>query len=184
MSSMKSLAKILFPILIVLLPGEVAGENAGFNLQSVHSSIKSDFKDVSHLSQAEFLALKSDGNILLFDVREKAEYEVSHIKGAYHLEPNTQTTDFLNKYQSLLNGKKVIFYCSVGVRSSQMATKLQQSLKTNGVLESFNLEGGIFGFANAGQVMQNKNGATKFVHPYNSRWGKLLKSKVIWRYKL
>ncbi len=93
-----------------------------------------------------------------------------------------QQARFAARFGDKLASKKIIFYCSVGVRSSKMANRLMQLLKSSGASSVYNLEGGIFAYANNGNSLSNKAGATKFVHPYNSRWGQLLNSKDMWRY--
>lgn len=46
----------------------------------------------------------------------------------------------------------------------------------------YNLEGGLFQWANEGrEVVDNQGGAIRMVHPYNSFWGKLLNYDLRYR---
>ena len=73
-----------------------------------------------------------------------------------------------------LKGKTVVFYCSVGVRSSALAESVKADLLAAGTKEVVNLEGGIFGWHNQSRPLVDKSGPTTFVHPYNAYWGRLL----------
>ena len=42
----------------------------------------------------------------------------------------------------------------------------------------FNLSGSIFAWVNQGNPVVNKQGPTRFVHPYNRHWGQLLDKKL------
>ena len=67
----------------------------------------------------------------MFDIREAAEYEVSHIKLAIHLAPSF-SPELINetlvkaKYQP---GNKIICYCSVGYRSSEAVSVITNNSK-------------------------------------------------------
>ncbi|KAJ8042733.1 hypothetical protein HOLleu_09576 [Holothuria leucospilota] len=74
----------------------------------------------------------------------------------------------------------VVMYCSVGYRSSCLATRLQRSLQKEGKQDSmivYNLEGSIFKWANENRSLVDPAGEpTEFVHPYNTIFGMLLDS--------
>ena len=110
-------------------------------------------KSVKHISRQKLIAAlqtEDKNDYLIFDVREKDEYAVSHIKDAKLLLPSTWKSSFFKKFGEQIKGKQIVFYCSVGVRSSKMAEYLGQSLKEKGAKEIYNLEEGIFGWANQG----------------------------------
>lgn len=145
-----------------------------FTLDSVRAQVRQDYGSVEHLS-ADALAGKLQlGNVLLIDVREGPEYEVSRIAGAKRADPGMWRSTFMEKFGGLVKGKSVIFYCSVGVRSSQLAKGVQSALKERGALDVYNLDGGVFGWHNDKRPLVDATGATDFVHPYDSYWGKLL----------
>ncbi len=185
-----------------------------FSLKNIHQNIVDDYKSVKHISREKLMAAlqtKDKDNYLIFDVREKDEFEVSHIKDAKLLLPSTWKSSFLKKYGEQIKGKEIIFYCSVGVRSTKMANYLGQSLKEKGAKEIYNLEEGIFGWANQGaplykfdedekntkaklndkkhsrievsknQTQKEANTTTK-VHPYNNHWGQLINDESIRSY--
>jgi rhodanese-related sulfurtransferase len=157
-----------------------------FTLKNIHQNIVDDYKSVKHISRQkliEVLGSENRSDVLIFDVREKEEFIVSHLKGAKQLSPSIWKSSFLKKYGEQVKGKKIIFYCSVGVRSTKMADYLSQSLKEQGAKEIYNLEEGIFGWANKGQALfKSAAETTTKVHPYNSHWGQLIKEESIKSY--
>ena len=76
----------------------------------------------------------------------------------------------------------IVAYCSIGYRSSKMAQKISQELekmKENENLDTtikvYNLEGSIFKWANEKRTLVDcENKETRYCHPYNIVWGKLL----------
>ena len=81
-----------------------------------------------------------------------------------------------------MTSSAVVCYCSVGYRSSDMASKLYQQAKATGQasdLKLYNLEGGIFQWASEGREMVDQTGQkTALVHPYSSVWGYLVPSQL------
>ena len=168
---------------LLLLPSTLQG--AEFTLNTIHKDIQADFPGVSHLPADTLLkAIQKNEpeDFIIFDVREKREFEISHIKGAYHLSPSSWAYQFINKYGQKVKGKKVVFYCSVGVRSSKMARYLKQDLLKAGATSVNNLTQGLFGWSNNQYPMVNAKGPTSMIHPYDEYWGQLLQSKENWRY--
>lgn len=107
---------------------------------------------------------------ILLDARNAAEYELSHLQQARHIDP--QQPDLSALPQSLET--PIVVYCSVGYRSAKIATKLTEA----GYTHVYNLEGSIFQWVNEGRlVFQDDNNVTTQVHPYDRRWGQLLKPK-------
>ncbi len=177
------LKQLLLVISVLLLPSSL--QAADFTLTAVHKDIQADYPGVSHLRADTLLkAIKKNEtqDFIIFDVREKREFEISHIKGAYQLNPSSWASQFMKKYGQQVKGKRVVFYCSVGVRSSKMARYLKQDLLNAGATSVVNLTQGLFGWSNNKYPMVNEKGATPFIHPYNDHWGQLLKSKENWRY--
>lgn len=146
-----------------------------FTLPTVQQQVIDDYKNVSHMQTNELkqlLAAKKD--VLIFDVREKDEFNVSHIPGAIRISPSSWGWSFLREHGDKVKGKTVVFYCSVGVRSSIMAARVQEGLAERGALKVQNLNGGIFAWHNEKRTLINKAGDTTFVHPYDKHWGSLL----------
>ncbi|MUH34879.1 rhodanese-like domain-containing protein [Zobellia amurskyensis] len=117
-------------------------------------------------------ALKSDTNPILLDAREKAEFDVSHLKNAIWVGYDTfQLDSVVQKLQN--KNSEIIVYCSIGVRSENIGEKLEKAGYTN----VKNLYGGIFEWKNEGNPVYDPSGnETEQVHAFNKHWGKLLTS--------
>lgn len=154
-----------------------------FTLSAIHQKITKDYKSVVHIDQQllqKMLTNKATRkDFVLFDVREPAEFAVSHLEGAVRISPSTWRNTFLKNHGKELKGKTIIFYCSVGVRSSKMAEYLREDLASIGARQVYNLKEGIFGWANHGAPMVNQKGITNKVHPYDNHWGQLVTSKEL-----
>ena len=163
-------------LIIIFLFVIISNAFASPDFEKLKAKIRKDYSSVIHISQQELIKdMSLKPNILLFDVREKAEYKVSHIKSARRVSPSIWTSSFINKYGSEVKGKKIVFYCSVGVRSSRLAKQLKKELLSLGAVSVSNLEGGIFDWHNSALILKNQGGYTQFVHPYSKYWGQLLK---------
>ena len=110
-------------------------------------------------------------NLLLFDVRESEEYAVSHLQGA---RPAPSKDEAQKALQGVPSDQRIVLYCSVGYRSSELA----QFLMKKGYTEVYNLEGSIFAWANEGRPVYRGNERVKVVHPYDRIWGRLLKKSL------
>lgn len=146
-----------------------------FNLKTVKQQVLSDYKNVSHLETTELATmLVNRKDVLIFDVREENEYNVSHIQDAIRISPSTWGWTFLRDYGSKVKDKTVVFYCSVGVRSSIMAARVQEGLAERGATKTLNLNGGIFAWHNEKRSVVDAKGETPYVHPFDKHWGSLL----------
>lgn len=150
-------------------------------LNEFHSGILENFSGVTHVTPSELNT--DDKSIILFDVREADEFAVSHIKGAVRVDPSLKAEAFISQFKQDWTGKKVVFYCSVGQRSSMMAAETQATLKEQGAAQVVNLEKGIFGWHNQSLPLTNENGQTDRVHPYNAYWGRLVNRKDMTAYE-
>ena len=109
---------------------------------------------------------------VLLDARGQEEYAVSHLKHAQQVP--VETPDLLAAaLKDLSKDTPIVVYCSVGYRSAKVAQQLEQA----GFRQVFNLEGGLFEWANAGRSMLKEGQPTAQVHPYNATWGKLLNDR-------
>ena len=146
-----------------------------FTLGTVKQGVLRDYKNVSHMETAELQNLiVNNKDVLIFDVREESEFNVSHIPGAVRVSPSSWGWTFLRDHGANVKGKTVVFYCSVGVRSSTMAARVQEGLAQRGARKIQNLNGGIFAWHNEKRALVNDNGNTPFVHPFDKHWGSLL----------
>ncbi len=153
-----------------------------FTLDAVRERVTRDYADVEQLSTEAFAKAAGEGErVLLLDVREREEFAVSRIPGAIQVEPGIWRWSFLSRFAEQARGKTVIFYCSVGVRSSKLASAVQAALKEKGALRVYNLDGGIFAWHNEARALVNDKGATPHVHPFDDHWGKLVKRSELIR---
>lgn len=105
---------------------------------------------------------------LVLDVRSPAEYRISHLPGAERLDPVLSTKALI---QRLGEQRALVFYGSIGNRSSALADRLRKAGRTN----VYNLEGSIFEWANEGRPLVRQGRVVLKVHPHNRRYGKLLR---------
>lgn len=145
--------------------------------ERIQPTIRSRFPDVRQIptrTLAEWMTNSAAGptpGLTLVDVREPAEFSVSHLRGARNCRSVAEIEKLVKDKAS-----RVVVYCSVGYRSSSMAAKLQRSGFTN----VFNLEGSIFAWANEGRPVFRGGAELRpaRVHPYDRKWGQLLKEEL------
>lgn len=179
---MRFCAYLLAALLCLGAGGTVGHAADPFTLDSVREQVRRNYSTVEQLPTGTFAqTLAQRPDILLLDVREELEYAVSHIPGAVRVDPGTWRWEFLRRYGDKARGKTVIFYCSVGVRSSRLAASVQAALKEEGAIRVFNLDGGIFAWHNEERALVNRKGATSHVHPFDKYWGKLVKRSDLLR---
>ncbi len=152
------------------------GEAEPFTLRAIHEVLRQQYPNVRHISAEELKQrLGRDGEIVIFDVREAEEYAVSHIPGAIRVDPGSAVDDFMTRHAPAVKGKIVVFYCSVGARSSHYAAKAQDALRQAGAVSVYNLRNGIFGWHNQDLDLTDGRGTTKAIHPYSALYRPLLK---------
>ncbi|MEM8688889.1 MAG: rhodanese-like domain-containing protein [Pseudomonadota bacterium] len=150
-------------------------------LASVHADVKERFHTVQHLSAQDLKAFGSE-DIVIFDVREKGEFAVSHLSNAIRIDPDMRPAEFMRKHADRIAGKTILVYCSVGVRSSALAARLARVLKRQADTRIYNLTGGIFQWHNDGRPLVQGAQSTRYVHPYNRSWGQLLSNRALISY--
>ncbi|MFD0863575.1 rhodanese-like domain-containing protein [Sungkyunkwania multivorans] len=111
---------------------------------------------------------------ILLDAREADEYEVSHLKDALYV--GYQNFQLENVSCCIKDKERtIVVYCSVGVRSEDIAFKLKKA----GYKNVFNLWGGIFEWKNHGQDVFNLNlQKTDSVHVFSKAWEPYLKNGI------
>ena len=125
-------------------------------------------RSVPYISVQELAMPKTDAVIL--DSREMKEYNVSHLKDAIYVGYDNFEIDSIQ--QKLPNkDSQIVVYCSLGIRSEDVAEKLKKAGYTN----VFNLYGGIFEWKNNGfKVYDSINTVTENVHIFSKEWSKWL----------
>jgi rhodanese-related sulfurtransferase len=149
-----------------------AVEKDSVTWDAVFDRIKDNWPEVLQMSTSELarpMAEHDGASPLLIDVRTREEYKVSHLPGAVRAETPSEIAAALRTVSG-----PVVLYCSVGVRSSKAAANLMRSGRAN----VFNLQGSIFKWANEGRPLISDGHAVHVVHPYNERWGVLLKPEL------
>ena len=114
----------------------------------------------------------------LFDIRTSEEYKKSRIATAVRLDPDTDPDEFTDCYGSLVAGRDLVFYCSVGQRSSELLERLENVCERAKAKSYCNLRGGIFRWYNEGRQFVDASGMTDNIHVYDPIWGMM----VEWRH--
>ncbi len=112
----------------------------------------------------------AEKHLVIFDVRTETEFEVSHLQGARRVDPDQPRIESL----PIAADATVVVYCSVGYRSAAIAKQLQRA----GINSVYNLEGGIFAWANEGRPVYRNEERVKMVHPYDKVWGRFLRKEL------
>jgi rhodanese-related sulfurtransferase len=119
-------------------------------------------KDFPTLQPQDLLSSQTD--YLLLDIREKNEFEVSHIKGAKLVEYSKFSVANIS---TIPKNQPIVVYCSIGARSQEIGKKLKDA----GYSQVYNLYGGVFHWVNEGNPVYNQQGKTTKIHGYNKKWG-------------
>lgn len=129
-------------------------------------------ESIPYITVSEASNLKN--NTIFLDAREENEFHVSHIKNAIHVGYKNFNLDSVE--EKITNkDSKIIVYCSLGIRSEDIAEKLNKA----GYKNVLNLYGGIFEFKNQNLPIYNSEGKiTDSIHSYSKAWGKWLKTGI------
>ena len=103
---------------------------------------------------------------LLFDIRTAGEYEKSRIATAVRIDPD----NFASCYAALVTGRDLVFYCSVGQRSSELLERVESACRNAGAKSCRNLRGGIFRWYNEGRPVVDASGETDDIDGYDPIW--------------
>ena len=153
-----------------------------FKLDRIQEDLEKQYTKISHIDGNNFSKLNHE-KIIVFDVREKNEFDVSHLPQAIQVDPEISNQSFISNYKEQVAGKDIVFYCSVGQRSSVLASRLKSALIEQGATKVYNLKGGVFRWSNEKKELIQDNKPTQFVHPFNPLWGLLLEDKKAIRFQ-
>jgi len=155
--------KFITQILILFI------STSGFSQETMSDLLKKhNTKNIPYISVQELAIQKTEAIIL--DAREPKEYEISHIKNAIHIgydyfDIETVSRIIKNK------DKQIVVYCSLGIRSENIAEKLKKA----GYNNVYNLYGGIFEWKNKGfSVFDSEEIETEKVHVFSKEWDQWL----------
>lgn len=151
-----------------------AGDTAGRWSETLEK-IRAGFPEVAHISADTLQSWLDESpkleHLTLLDVREPDEFAVSHLRRAHPAPSNDEAMEAL---QDAPANRRIVLYCSVGYRSSELAGFLMKK----GYTKVFNLEGSIFRWANEGRPLYRGKERVRVVHPYDTHWGRLLKKPL------
>ena len=121
----------------------------GNSQETIQALLKTHNKEsVAYMSVQELAMPKTEA--VLLDSRELIEYETSHLKNAVHVgydEFNIETVT----NQLTDKSTTIVVYCSLGIRSEDIA----EQLKKKGYTNVYNLFGGIFEWKNKDFTVYN-----------------------------
>src|SRR5690554_6172883 len=143
-------------LIFIFFLGTATGQESLSNVLDRYNS-----HSVSYISVEELVMLQKTDKVIILDVREKTEFEVSHISSDH------------KQLQNLNKDSLLIIACSIGIRSDKIGEKLKKA----GFINVKNLYGGIFEGKNKGfHVIDSTGQKTENVHVFSKRWSKWLRS--------
>jgi len=116
------------------------------------------FAEVADLTIEELDRLRENELVVLIDVRNPSEQQVSMIPGAI-------TAAEFDADPGAHAGATLVTYCTIGHRSGLYAQKLQAAGHT-----VFNLKGAILAWTHAGRELASNSGPTRRVHVAGPKW--------------
>jgi rhodanese-related sulfurtransferase len=139
----------------------------------IKQTVRERFPEVTQIPTSQLSAWleQSEERPILLDARSVEEFQVSHLLYAHPAATEEQALEALH---SVGKDQRIVTYCSVGWRSSELA----QKLKARGYANVSNLEGSIFQWANEGRPVYKGDQPTTRVHPFDAQWGRLLKAEL------
>lgn len=167
--------QILTTLVIVLMAAAFFLRNA-FTLDRVEQFIQRQYH-VAEISPAVLNRVLEHGagDYLIFDIRQPEEYEVGHIQNAIRVNPDMPAQAFERTFGENIRDKYLIFYCSVGFRSSVFVERVEIAALFHGAHSLASLRGGLFRWYKEGFPIYNAHGRTDKIHPFNVFWGLLLR---------
>lgn len=168
-----------FGVMLIVLAGRALPARGQFVLSAIEKTVSSQIP-VPNLSWQELkdrLTSNDSTRYVVFDTRPREEFEVSHLPHAVQVDPQLPAKDFFHQYGDSLADKNLVFYCSVGYRSSLFLQRVQKELQARGVQSASNLRGGIFRWYNEGNPVVDAHGPTDKIHPYDKIWGSLIEER-------
>ena len=114
---------------------------------------------------------------LLFDIRTAGEYEKSRIATAVRVDPDTGPDEFAACCAYLMAGCDIVFYCSVGQRSSELLERMESVCVNAGAKSCRNRRGGIFRWYNEGRPVVDASGETDDIDTYDPLWAMMVERR-------
>ena len=127
-------------------------------IDSLYAVSKRLFPRVSDVTVEELDRLRETSDVVLVDVRNSPEQDVSMIPGAI-------TKGEFEADPQAYADKTLVTYCTIGHRSGLYAQELQKS-----GFRVFNLKGSILAWTHAHRELADAAGATRKVHVAGPKW--------------
>jgi rhodanese-related sulfurtransferase len=162
--------RLLLGFLLAATGAAQAKDNIRIEWLELKARIRTRYPQVAQLTVPELVAWLADAKRpppVLLDTRSATEFADGHLSSALRADTLAQAKAAL---LNAPNDRPVVLYCSVGMRSSKLATELLALGRTN----VFNLEGSVFEWANAGHPLVAGREQTDKTHPYDKQWGRFL----------
>ena len=139
-------------------PGDLTDSEKRSAIESMYSEYKPSFPDITDFSVDALLAMDRE-DLVIVDVRESNELEVSMIPGAL------SRSDFEARLEEF-GGMTIVVHCTIGYRSGLYVAELNEK-----GIDALNLKGSVLSWAHAGQSFVTPKGeTTKRVHVYGPDW--------------
>ena len=133
---------------------------------------KHNTEEVPYIYVQELDELPTEPTYL--DAREEQEYRVSHIKDALWVGYDDFNIETIEK-QITNKDQEIVVYCSLGIRSEVIASKLKKA----GYSNVKNLYGGIFEWKNNNHSVYNtQDNETDSIHIFSKKWSKWLNNGI------
>lgn len=133
--------------------------------------LENTYKGTVELITSSDLALlmRENKSLYIIDTRERSEFNVSTIKGAFSINELLKSNSAL---ASISKSDTVIVYCTIGARSEDVGKQLMDL----GYQNVYNLYGGIISWKNEGNPVFKNGRETENIHVYSKEWGIWLKN--------
>ena len=156
-------------LLFCLFVASCSNRHATVDWDSIEHTIATEFPNIRQLTTEELSDILRDDSkeVMLLDVREEAEVEVSHLLGAVRVNSVREAASLI---ASAPQHTIIVAYCSVGYRSAELVAQLNK-VSTR---EVYNLKGSLFQWANEQRPVYRGTERVTTVHPFSDRWGTLL----------
>lgn len=148
-----------------------AAAGAQASIDALRPAIAARFPDVRWVDAPTLRRWMDEPRpVVILDARQPAEVAVSRIRGATRVDPDHPDVAAVRPPANA----RVVVYCSVGWRSASVADALRRA----GLRDVYNLEGGIFAWANRGLPVVRDGAPVRAVHPYDEVWGRMLSAEL------
>jgi rhodanese-related sulfurtransferase len=160
-------------VLLCLFFASCSNTYSSADWDSIEYTIATEFPDIRQMTTNDLANILDDDakEVMLLDVREADEIAVSHLLGAVRVGSAQEAAALI---RSAPQHTIIVAYCSVGYRSAELVSELQQfSART-----VYNLNGSLFRWANEDRAVYRGTERVTTVHPFNEHWGTLLNTSL------